>query len=305
MPRAAALDLGSNTLRLLVAEVDHGAWRPLKRALATPRLGRGLVPGGRLDPAAKAAAAAHAAKFVALAKELGAQRLALAATQACRKALDGAAFVAELAQDLGLDRARVVSGQEEARLSRLGVLSRLEGPAQGALLADVGGGSTELIDLGEEGAPGMSLELGAVSLAEAHLRSDPPTAEELAGLEAAVARGLAGLAGGRTRRLVASAGTAATLASLVLRLTSYQPELINNLVVNRRQLAGQMRRLAALPLTERRRTPGLEPERADIIPAGLAILAGLLAALELDELTVMDAGLLEGILLDDLAQTGA
>ncbi|MFH1058319.1 MAG: Ppx/GppA family phosphatase [Pseudomonadota bacterium] len=301
MPRAAALDLGSNTLRLLVAEVDHGAWRALTRGLATPRLGRGLKPGGSLDPEAKALAARHAAEFVSQARDLGAQRVALAATQACRKAADGAAFVARLAADLGLDRARVISGPDEARLSRLGVLSRLTGPIAGALLADVGGGSTELIDLGDGNAPALSLELGAVSLAEAHLHTDPPAAGELAALEAAVAKALAGLNGRRTARLVASAGTAATLASLVLELASYEPEAINNLRVGREQLHGQLRRLAALPLDARRRTPGLEPERADIIPAGLAILAGLLAVLQLDALTVMDAGLLEGILLDDLA----
>jgi exopolyphosphatase/guanosine-5'-triphosphate,3'-diphosphate pyrophosphatase len=299
--RAAALDLGSNTLRLLLADVGPDSWRPVGRGLATPRLGRGLAAGGLLDPAAKAEARRVAESFTRQARELGAERVALAATQACRQARDGAAFVAELARDLGLDRARVVSGEEEATLSRLGTLSRLKGPLKGALLADVGGGSTELVDLGHPAAPSLSLALGAVSLSEAHLRSDPPLPEQMQALARAVHNGLEPLSGRRATRLVASAGTAATLASLVLRLNDYQPELVDNLVVDRQQLLGQMARLAALPLSQRRLTPGLEPERADIILGGLAILDGLLERLGLERLTLMDAGLLEGILLDDLA----
>ena len=301
MRRAAALDLGSNTLRLLVADVGPDGWRPVGRALATPRLGRGLVDGGLLDPAAKAEARRVAESFTRQARELGAQRVALAATQACRKAADGAGFVADLARDLGLDRARVLSGPEEADLSRLGALSRLQGPLAGALLADVGGGSTELVDLGDAASAPLSLDLGAVSLSEAHLKADPPDAWQMQALVRAVHNGLKPLSGRRAARLVASAGTAATLASLVLRLSRYQPELVNNLLLGRRQLQGQMARLAALPLSQRRQIPGLEPERADIILGGLAILDGLLERLGLDRLTVMDAGLLEGILLDDLA----
>lgn len=301
MRRAAALDLGSNTLRLLLADVGPDGWRPVRRGLATPRLGRGLAAGGLLNPTAKVEARRVAESFTRQARELGAERVALAATQACRKASDGAAFVAELARDLGLDRARVLTGQEEAALSRLGALSRLKGPLVGALLADVGGGSTELVDLGDPAIPPLSLELGAVSLSEAHLRSDPPRPEQMQALAQAVHNGLKPLSGRRAARLVASAGTAATLASLVLRLSDYQPELVNNLVVDRHQLQGQLARLAELPLSQRRRTPGLEPERADIILGGLAILDGLMECLGLERLTVMDAGLLEGILLDDLA----
>ncbi len=301
MRRAAALDLGSNTLRFLLADVGPDGWRPVRRGLATPRLGRGLRAGGTFDPAAKVEARRAAESFTRLARELGAERVVLAATQACRKARDGAALVADLARELGLDRARILTGPEEAALSRLGTLSRLKGPLQDALLADVGGGSTELVDLCDDAVPPLSLELGAVSLSEAHLRSDPPTPEQMRALARAVHNGLEPLSGRRAARLVASAGTAATLASLVLQLSDYQPELVDNLVVDRQQLQGQMARLAALPLSQRRRIPGLEPERADIILGGLAILDGLLDRLALERLTVMDAGLLEGILLDDLA----
>jgi len=304
MTRAASMDLGSNTLRLLVADVRGHEWLPVQRGLATPRLGRGLKPGGSLHPQARQAARQEAKAFVELARGLGAGRVVLAATQACRLAQDGPAFVAELAQYLALERARVLSGQEEARLSRLGSLSRLEGPAQGALLADVGGGSSEVVDLGDEAVPALSLPVGAVSLGEAFLRADPPAPAELKALEQAVAEALGPLAGRRCLRLVASAGTAATLGSLVLGLPDYRPETINNLVVPRKRLEQELDRLAALPLQRRRSLPGLEPGRADIIIPGLAILRGLLQVLGLHELTVMDAGLLEGILLDDLASMG-
>lgn len=304
--RAASLDLGSNTLRLLVADVDSGGWRAVARGLATPRIGRGFGQNAApptLDPEAKAQALQDAQRLVTTARRLGAERIVLGATQACRRAVDGEAFVAELGRILGLDRVVVLSGEDEARLSRLGVLSRLQGPVGGALLADVGGGSTEITPLspGDAGQPALSLKLGAVSLTEDFLASDPPSPTELADLEQAVARGLA-LVDRPAKRLVATAGSAATLASMVLGLGDYQPEEINNLKVSAAQLTAQYQRLAALPLAQRKQVPGLEPERADIILAGLAILRGLLERLGLGELTTMDAGLLEGIVLDDLAR---
>lgn len=306
---AAAMDLGSNTLRLLVAKVEGKAYFPLERGLCTPRLGRGLKPGGRLDPGAREEARRQAIAFCARARELGAEVISLAATQACRRAADGAEFVARLGRDLGLDRARVLSGREEARLARLGVLSRLEGPVQGTLMADVGGGSTELSWLqggeGGEGGEPLSLPLGAVVLAERHLRHDPPTPEELAALDRAVAQGLkhglsgvAGMEPGRVRRLVVTAGTAATCASLLLRLERYRPERIDNFVMERARLEELSAQLAALPLARRRELVGMDPARADIILAGLAILRGLAGFFAINQLTAMDAGLLEGILLE-------
>ncbi len=292
---AAALDLGSNTLRLLVAEVDASGYTDLARCLATPRLGRGLKPGSELAPDAKQAAREHAAAFAAQARELGAERIALAATQACRLAADGPEFVDQLGRELGLDVAIIIGGEQEAELSRTGVLSRLEGQATGALMADVGGGSTELAAL--DGSWSQSLPLGAVSLTEAHLATDPPSPAELADLHAALEAGLAGLAGQKAARLVATAGTAATVGALLLGMEVYQPGRVNNLAATQEQLEGQLTRLAALPLNQRRKVSGLEPERADIILAGMAILRGLLRVLQLDQMTVMDAGLLEGILL--------
>jgi exopolyphosphatase/guanosine-5'-triphosphate,3'-diphosphate pyrophosphatase len=228
---------------------------------------------------------------------LGAERVVLAATQACRIASDGAEFAAELGREFDLDRARVLTGEEEARLSRLGVLSRLEGPTQGAWLADIGGGSTELAALGREGGA-LSLPLGAVGLTRGHLAHDPPRPEELAALDRAVARGLAGL-GARPARLTATAGTAASLAALLLGHAEYRPDELNNLAVTRGQLERETARLAAMDLRARRSALALEPRRAEIILGGLAILRGLVDIFGLTRFTVMDAGLLEGILLGD------
>lgn len=311
---AAALDMGSNTLRLLVAEVNQGTWRPLERGLASPRLGRGLKPGGALSDAAKSAAREAATEFTAIARKLGAERIALAATQACRKAADGEQFVADLGRKLGLDSARIITGAEEAALSRRGVLSRLSGGdagAEGAWLADIGGGSTEIMDLGQPEAEVVSLELGAVTLTEAHIKSDPPGQDELDALHAAVRAGLEPILRGwqnkPCHRLIATAGTAATLAALRLGMTIYEPEEINNLEVSQENLEQEFKRLAALPLSQRQRELALEPARADIITAGLAILAGLVTGLGLNSFITMDAGLLEGILLEHaaLSQTGS
>jgi exopolyphosphatase / guanosine-5'-triphosphate,3'-diphosphate pyrophosphatase len=295
---AAALDLGSNTLRLLVAEIDGRDYRDLARGLATPRLGRGLQAGTGLHPEAKALARAETARFVLEARKLGAQRIALAATAACRLAIDGEAFVAELKDEFALDLAMVIGGEREASLSRAGVLSRLQGSADGALMADVGGGSSEVSELSGQAPFELSLPLGAVALSEAHLHSDPPSPGELLDLLERVGRDLRPLAGRTVSRLVATAGTAATMGAMLLGMEVYEPGRVNNLLVSREQLEHELARLAALPLAQRRRVPGLEPERADIILAGMAILGGLLLVLELNEMTVMDAGLLEGILLE-------
>jgi exopolyphosphatase/guanosine-5'-triphosphate,3'-diphosphate pyrophosphatase len=305
---AAALDLGSNTLRLLVADVNDGRWQALDRGLASPRLGRDLKPGASLSERAKQDALKAAAGFTAKARELGAERVALAATQACRQAADGAQFVARLQKELGLDWAGVISGAEEAALSRRGVLSRFKGGADaavGAWLTDIGGGSTEIMDLGDPAAPVMSLELGAVSLTEAHLRGDPPAPGELKAMQDAIANGLAPIISGwqglKCKRLVATAGTAATLAALCLGMRVYEPEEINNLQVTKEDLEAHYSRLAAMPLAQRRRELALEPARADIIVAGLAILSGLVQGLDLKSFITMDAGLLEGILLERAA----
>lgn len=297
--------MGSNTLRLLVAQVNGANWHAVDRGLASPRLGRGLKPGGALSEAAKKAARQAAAGFTAQARQLGARRVALAATQACRQAADGEAFVDDLGRELGLDSAKVITGAEEAALSRRGVLSRLTGGESGAAgtwLADIGGGSTEIMDLGDPSAPVVSLPLGAVSLTEAHLQSDPPNELELKALQTAVAQGLAPAVGGgqdlKCKRLVATAGTAATLAAMILGMRVYEPEEINNLEVAETDLEAHYHRLAALPLAKRRTELALEPERADIIVAGLAILSGLVRGLGLKRFITMDAGLLEGILLE-------
>ncbi|MCB2191435.1 MAG: hypothetical protein KQI62_07715 [Deltaproteobacteria bacterium] len=292
---AAALDLGSNTLRLLVAEVGGGDYRDLERGLATPRLGRGLKPGRPLDPAARRAALEQARQFVERARSLGAGRIALGATQACRLASDGAEFVHELSRELSLDTALVLDGEREAELSRAGILSRLKGSYEQAVLADIGGGSTEVASL--DGDWALSLPLGAVSLTEAHLNADPPGATQMKAMAQAVEQALEALTKVKAKRLVATAGTAATVGAMLLGMTTYEAGRVNNLRVSRKELQGQLSRLAALPLAERKLQPGLEPERADIILAGLAILHGLLLVLHLEQMTVMDAGLLEGILL--------
>jgi exopolyphosphatase/guanosine-5'-triphosphate,3'-diphosphate pyrophosphatase len=170
-----------------------------------------------------------------------------------------------------------------------------------AWLADVGGGSSEVAPLFKGGAQcPISLELGAVSLSERHQKNDPPGVGELAAMAGDASAVLKPLKNFNIARLVATAGTAATLASLVLGLEEYSPDKVNNLVVTRQQLRQQLDRLAALPLARRRNLTGLEPERADIILAGLVILDTMLAITELNRLTAMDAGLLEGILLDSL-----
>ncbi len=310
MTRLAAIDLGTNTVRLLVADADPGAGlRPLHGEQVVARLGEGLAASGRLAPAAMARAMAAVAGYCARARRLGATRILVVATAAVRQARNGDRFLARLAASpAGAAppdvEVRVVSGETEARLTLLGVLSGLP-PATGRIaVLDIGGGSTELIvGEGVRTAALVSLPLGVVGLAERFFHADPVEDAELAACAAHVAARLAADAWPAmrplaARRLVGTAGTITTLAALDLGLAAYDAARVHGHRLTRPRMAALRARLAALPVAARARLPALEPGRADLIVPGTVVALAVLDGLGLDELTVSDAGLREGILLD-------
>jgi exopolyphosphatase/guanosine-5'-triphosphate,3'-diphosphate pyrophosphatase len=288
--RVAAVDLGTNSTRLLVADVEDGRVEELDRETVITRLGEGVDRRRRLLPEPIARVRNCLTDFRRRAEQLGAERTLLVATSAVRDAENGEAFLGEIEWSYGFDT-QLLSGEEEAAMALQGVSvgRRLE---PGTLLLDVGGGSTELT------LPGfrVSLDLGSVRLTERFLATDPPTAHELAACRAAVRSLLEEHAGDLdVQHAIGVAGTITTIAAL--ELGEYDRDRVHGYRLTREAAERQLERLAALPLDERRGLPGLEPARAPVIVAGVAIVAEALRFFELDELEVSEHDLLTGAAL--------
>jgi exopolyphosphatase/guanosine-5'-triphosphate,3'-diphosphate pyrophosphatase len=300
----AAIDLGTNTVRILVAEVDAATGlAPVWTDQTVTRLGEGLAERGTLAPAAVERTLAAIRRYRDRARDLGAAEVILVATAAVRLAQDGGAFLHRLQAEPGI-AARVVSGEEEAALTLLGAAWGL-GPVAGTFaLLDIGGGSTEvLVARGSRILTVVSLALGVVQLAERFFTGDPVEPRELLACRQYVDERLRDEAWSRIHSgapgtLVATAGTPTTLALLDLGLAAYDPRRVQGHRLAVAAIERLTARLAALPLAERAQLPGLEPRRADVIVPGAIVLASALAGLGLPEAMVADAGLREGILLD-------
>jgi exopolyphosphatase/guanosine-5'-triphosphate,3'-diphosphate pyrophosphatase len=274
----AAIDLGTNTTRLLVAGVDDGRTDELHRETRITRLGEGVDSRGRLLPVPIARVRNALADYRRTAESLGAERTLLVATSAVRDAENGEAFLGEIEWSYGF-ATRLLSGDEEAELTRRGL-----GPTEPhTLIVDIGGGSTELVLDGFQ----TSLPMGSVRFTERH-------GEDVAALEVAAREVLPQL---EPAAAIGVAGTITTLAALDLDLPEYDRKSVHGHLLTRAGARRQLERLAALPLEERRRVPALEPERAPVIVAGAAILVAILDAYGLDGIQVSERGLLHGAAL--------
>lgn len=308
--RVATIDLGTNTVRLLVADVSAGtsAWLTIDQHQRVTRLGEGLAATGRLAEAPASRTAAAVGEYVARAVAAHADRILIVATSAVREADNGADFAAALQKATG-QPVSVISGAEEARLTLRGVMHGLgEGPGT-FVTFDIGGGSTEYV-LAREGrvAAAVSLRLGVVPLAERFAFPDGVEWARYATMSAQVRTQLFAELPAAIRdagvRLVGTAGTVTTLAALDLGLTAYDPERVHGHRLHRDAVERWRERLGALTVAERGAWPCLEPGRADLIIPGTAIVIETMACLGADTLTVSEYGLREGILLDalDLAE---
>jgi len=301
--RLATIDLGTNTVRLLIADVEPGraGWRIVEQDQRVTRLGEGLARAGRLGDAPAARTRATVVEYVERARRRDAVRIRIVATSAVREAVNGADFARELGAATG-ETVSVVSGDDEARLTLRGVLHGLPVLSGVTLALDIGGGSTEYI-LARDGALAVStsLRLGVVPLAERFPFAagiDWPRFQALrAEIGARLARELpAAIRDARPDRLVGTAGTVTTLAALDLGLTRYDAARVQGHVLTRAAVERQLVRLGALPQAARGALPCLEPGRADLILPGTAIVLETLALASVDALTVSDFGLREGIL---------
>jgi len=294
--RVGAVDMGTNSTRLLVADVDGADLAEVERLLRITRLGDRVDADGRLSDAGMERVHTVLEGYAARARELGAERVLATATSAVRDADNGSEFLAGVRRRHGFET-RLLSGREEAELTYRGVTSRrAAGP--GTLVCDIGGGSTELVLGGPAGVlDATSLDVGCVRMSERCLRSDPPTAAELAELREAVAALLPGEITSRTSTLVGVAGTVTTLATIDLGLDREIPEEIDGHALEAATVEALLGQLAAVPLAERREVRGLMPERAPTIVAGAAIAAEVLRATGAGRMLVSERDILHGAAL--------
>jgi exopolyphosphatase/guanosine-5'-triphosphate,3'-diphosphate pyrophosphatase len=283
--RVAALDLGTNTTRLLVADVDNGRVDEVHRETRITRLGEGVDARHRLLPVPIARVRNALTDYRRTLESLGAERTLAVATSAVRDAENGEAFLGEIEWSYGFTT-RLLSGDEEAELTTRGV-----DPDPGTLVVDIGGGSTELIVDDFH----TSLDIGSVRYTERFIHTDPPDPRELDECARAAHVNLEQHARVKAQNAIGVAGTVTTLAALDLGLEQYDRERVHGHRLTTAAARTQLARLAALPLHERRELPAIEPERAPVIVAGAVILVSILDHFGLDEIEVSERDILDGI----------
>jgi exopolyphosphatase/guanosine-5'-triphosphate,3'-diphosphate pyrophosphatase len=293
--RVAVIDVGTNSTRLLVADVEGGRVFPLERRSTVTRLGRGVDLSGLLASEAIEDVCRAIEDYVGILETLQAERVDVIATSAVRDADNGGAFVAELRERFALS-ARVLDGEEEARSTYLGATAEAP-PSEPTLVVDIGGGSTELIvGTGTDVSFHDSLQAGVVRHSERHVASDPPTAGELEALATDV-RGLIEAAVGAgvgAKQGIAVAGTPTSLASVELGLEPYDPSRVHGHVLALPSIQRMLSQLASAPLAERVEITGLHRDRAPTIVAGVVILVEVMRAFGLEKIAVSEHDILYG-----------
>jgi exopolyphosphatase/guanosine-5'-triphosphate,3'-diphosphate pyrophosphatase len=308
--RVAAIDCGTNSIRLLIADVEGGTLTDVVRRMEIVRLGAGVDRTGRIDPAALERTLEATRRYAAECLERGVERIRYVATSATRDAANRQDFVDGVRHAIGV-APEIISGDEEATLSYLGGALVLTGQPEPALVVDIGGGSTELV-LGEGGAmiAGYSMDVGSVRMRERHLHTDPPTETELAAARADIHAMLDVAAShvdlGATRTLIGLAGTITTLTGEVLGLDRYRPELINGATTTIEQAQEACAWYLRSTQAERLTRGYLHPGRVDVIAAGALVWSEVMARVQreveaaggvLTHTTTSEHDILDGIAL--------
>lgn len=308
----ASIDIGTNTLRLLIAETgSSGRLAPLVYRRAITRLGGSYTESAGIDPMSAQRTFAALEEFKRVIDEVGVESVEAAATSVVRRARNKKWFLSEIEKKTGI-RVSVISGDEEARLSLLGVLSVLNDKRGRRLVMDIGGGSTEFIATDDSGIRGVwSMEMGVVHLTETHLKSDPPSDAEIKALRGEIGAVMGELKAGMANAgvnpadysmasgavFVGTAGTVTTLAALDQGLEVYDRTRINNATLSRPRVERLYRYLVGLTLRERQTAANLEKGREDLIISGALIAVAAMDEFGFEEIKVSDAGLLEGIII--------
>lgn len=297
MTRVAAVDVGTNSVRLLVADVVADELVSHCRQMVITRLGRGVDRRGRLDDDALARTLDVLDGFGQAWRELGAERVRITATSAIRDASDRERFFAGVRRGTGVE-AEVLSGEEEAATAFVGATRGLDAPSP-FLVLDIGGGSTEFIYGSAEPEIVTSRQLGCVRLTERHLAGDPPTPAQvqraIGDVDAEVDAVVALLGERRPATLVGVAGTVTTLGALSLGLERYEPERIHGTRVSRGQVGALTRTLAGMSAAQRAELGPMAPGREDVIVGGAIVLDRVMERLDIDEVLVSESDILDGL----------
>lgn len=300
--RVAAIDCGTNSVRLLVAEAgDEGRLVDLDRRLILTRLGQGVDATGRFHPDALARTLDAFAEYADVIAQLGVGRVRLVATSAARDASNRDEFFAGARERLGVE-AEIINGDEEARLSFTGALTALPDVAAPVLVIDIGGGSTELI-VGSGGATphidhGLSLDIGSVRVRERFLAGDPPTTEQVNAASAYIDSLLdgSGVDFDSIATWIGVGGTATSLSALNQRLPAYDRTKVHGSSMSRVELHTLTHDLLTSTVEQVKALPSMHPKRADVICAGALIAARIGARMPVD-LTISESDILDGIAL--------
>ena len=292
----AAIDCGTNSVRLLVSE---GGRVTLERLMRITRLGQGVGSTGRLDPTAIARTLDVLAEYRAIMDRFGVTATRMAATSAARDASNRDEFFGPAGELIGVEP-ELLSGEEEGRLSFLGATADLDRAAGPFLVFDIGGGSTEFAYGVEEAEATISTDMGCVRMTEAWLHHDPPTAEELSQCLSIVElhlddvqREIPDAVDART--FVGLAGTVSAAAAVEIGLAAYDRDRIHHFGLTRDAAEDVFRTLATEALADRIHNPGLERERADVIVGGMCVLVAVMRRFAIDELVVSESDILDGL----------
>ena len=302
--RMAAIDIGTNTILLLIAEVSaKNQIEPIYQAQRVARLGQGVNETGKLRPENVKKALDVLEAYQTVCRAYSVQKVLCVGTSALRDASDRGDFLSAVKHYLGLE-IRVISGEEEARLSFLGALSNKPALKGSVLVADIGGGSTEFVS-GKAGKYEgcRSLNVGSVRLTERFFHHDPPVTEELNAFRNLLDQEFRKIDAISVEpdHLVGVAGTVTTLAAMALKMTDYDPGKTDGYELSLEQIRRLIRQLKALPSKERLKIPGLYPGREDVILAGSLILEGILEIFNRNAVIVSDRGLRFGVLLNEVS----
>jgi exopolyphosphatase/guanosine-5'-triphosphate,3'-diphosphate pyrophosphatase len=299
----AVVDIGTNSTRLLIADVEHGrVAKELERQTTVTRLGAGVDKDGRLAEDAMQRVYTTLEKYKQLIDHHGAHRAVAVLTSAVRDAANGEEFADTVGRRYGLEP-HILSGDQEAGLTFLGATSERDPDDMTPLLVfDIGGGSTELvIGTGHEMSFHVSTQTGVVRLTERHIHTDPPTPEELQALtedtRATIAAGVPEDLRRAVERAIGVAGTATSLGSIAQRLEPYDPSKVHGYVITREECERILDQLASIPLEQRREVPGLHPDRAPTIVAGVIILLEVLKLFGLERVEISEHDILRGAAL--------
>jgi exopolyphosphatase/guanosine-5'-triphosphate,3'-diphosphate pyrophosphatase len=301
MTRVAGIDCGTNSIRLLVADVhpDTGELIELDRRMTIVRLGQGVDKTGRLAPEALERTFAACRAYAAVIKELGAEKLRFVATSASRDAENRDEFVAGVLDILGVEP-EVISGDQEAEFSFTGATLELHGDER-YLVVDIGGGSTEFVVGNRHVEAARSVDIGCVRLTERHVRSDPPAAAEVEAIRADI-RAALDLAErtvpiAEADTLVGLAGSVTTVAAIALDLEEYDSEKIHRSRISYDRVAEVVGRLLGSTHDERAAIPVMHPGRVDVIIAGALVLLEIMERTGAREVVVSEHDILDGIAL--------